>query len=168
VKEAAPIESALSGAVERSPVVATGTGGRPDYASRFTAREDVDDLRRYWKYLAKDRYPRECFVGIREDSYGPTTYVTRDPTELLDLLGPDYESILAGGVKARKFGPGDSGLWEAKIFAHDGRDTRLRPESLEEADGSEFYYGLWTGSCPVTGRRVQAYITSDEAVFRGH
>jgi hypothetical protein len=43
VKEAAPIESALSGAVERSPVVATGAGGRPDYASRFTAREDVDD-----------------------------------------------------------------------------------------------------------------------------
>ena len=63
---------------------------------------------------------------------------------------------------------GDSGLWEAKIFAHDGRDTRLRPESLEEADGSEFYYALWMGSCPVTGRRVKAYITSDEAVFRGH
>ena len=156
------------GEVGRQPVMATGTGGRPDYASRFTAREDVDDLRRYWKYLAKDRYPRECFVGIREDSYGPTTYVTRDPTELLDLLGPDYESVLAGGVKARKFGPGDSGLWEAKIFAHDGRDTRLRPESLEEADGSEFYYALWMGSCPVTGRRVKAYITSDEAVFRGH
>jgi hypothetical protein len=157
---AARDESASSGAIERSPVVATGTGGRPDYASRFTAREDVDDLRRFWKYLAKDRYPRE--------SYGPTSYVTRDPTELLELLGSDYESVLAGGVKARKFGPGDSGLWEAKIFAHDGRDTRLRPESLEEADGSEFYYALWMGSCPVTGGRVKAYITSDEAVFRGH
>ena len=37
---AARDESASSGAVEavgRSPVVATGAGGRPDYASRFTA-----------------------------------------------------------------------------------------------------------------------------------
>ena len=66
-------------------------------------------------------------MGIREDSYGPITYVTRDPTEFLDLLGSDYESVIAGGVEARKFGPGDSGLWEAKIFAYDGRDTRLRP-----------------------------------------
>ena len=107
-------------------------------------------------------------MNICEDSYGSIAYMTRDPTELLALLGSDYNSVVARSVKARKFGPGNGCLFHSKLFAHAGRDICLRPECLEGPDGPEFYYALWMGSSPVTGRRVKAYVTSDEAVFRGH
>ena len=77
------------------------------------------------------------------------------PTELMALLGLDYNSVVARSVKARKFGPGNGCLFHSKIFAHDGRHISLRPECLEGTDGSEFYYVLWMGSSPVTGRRVK-------------
>ena len=108
------------------------------------------------------------WIFVKTPPYRSIAYMTRDPTELLALLGSDYNSVVARSVKARKFGPGNGCLFHSKLFAHAGRDICLRPECLEGPDGPEFYYALWMGSSPVTGRRVKAYVTSDEAVFRGH
>ena len=142
-----------------------GTSLRPDYADRQTK----ESLRRYW--VVEDGGLSRCvgqpFVGIREDLYGRTLYVTRDPAQVRELLGPDSESVIKEGKKARRFGIDPAGLMHSTEFAHSGKDLRRRPPSVLESDGSPWYYAVWWGSCPETDEDVKRYVTTDYAVLKG-
>jgi len=107
------------------------------------------------------------FVGIREDLNGRTLYATRDPAQVRELLGPDSESVIKEGKKARRFGIDPAGLMHSTEFAYSGKDLRRRPPSVLESDGSPWYYAVWWGSCPETDEDVKGYVTTDYAVLKG-
>jgi len=64
------------------------------------------------------------------------------------------------------YGSGD-GLIQAVAFAVENKDLRRRPPTLTSPDGSQRYYAIWRGRCPVDHATVTDYVTSDEAVYRG-